>query len=368
VAALYAPPARALPAGWSAVDGTLAPNARYDALLRTFAGRVAGSLESMDNFGWRNWGDFQIGTSYTLKGENVEEWANLQYDLPHGLLMAWLRTGDPALWDLAQASVRHLMDLDMVKFSPFQEKLNGLVYRKGEMPRRRSHIEAEPIVAEGFGFRSLLLYYHLTGEEWARDLAKQTIDRLAYYVRTRPQFVLFGGRQTAWMLRGPIAGAAELGNDPYQAVADAVVQQIVDYYRANGRLPGNQPVWQGQILEGLAIYHQRNPRPDVAQVIVNASRGLLSDNLRRAPDGAYEFMYCRPEQRKDCGETWSKDENYLYLWLGGISYAGRLSRDPFFARWADTLFAYGETKMRDRRDLRAWTSTLGFPYFYLEPR
>jgi hypothetical protein len=366
-AALYAPPPRSLPAGWSAIDGTLAPSPRYDALLKLFAERVGASLESMDNFGWRNWGDFQIGTSYTLKGENVEEWANLQYDLPFGLLMAWMRTGDPALWDYAQASIRHLMDMDMVKFQPFEEKLNGLVYRKGEMSRRRSHIEAEPIVAEGFGFRSLLLYYHLTGEEWARDLAKQTIDTLAYYVKTRPQFVLFGGRQTAWMLRGPIAGAAELGKE-YQPVADAVVKQIVDYVQANGRLPGNQPVWQGQILEGLAIYHQRNPKPEVAKAIVVAARKLLTDDVRRGPDGQYEFMYCLPDQKKDCGDTWSKDENYLYLWLGGIAYAGQLSHDAFFTKWADTLFSYGETKMKERHDLRAWTSTLGFPYYYLEHR
>jgi hypothetical protein len=367
-AALRAPPRRALPPGFCAVDGSLGPHARFDGLLKIFSGIWRPSLEALDNFGWRNWGDYQIGTSYTLKGEPIEEWANLQYDLPQGLLMAWMRTGDPALWEFAQASVRHLMDLDTVKFSPFEDKLNGLVYRKGEMSRRRSHIEAEPIVAEGFGFRSLLLYYHLTGEEWARDVAKQTIDRLVYYVQTRPQFVLFGGRQTAWMLRGPLAGAAEFGKEPYQAVADAVVDQLVKYFKENGRLPGNQPVWQGQILEGLAIYHERTPRADVAKVIVEGARRLLTESVRRGADGGYEFMYCLPGKEKDCGATWAKEENYLYLWLGGITYAGRLSGDPFFSRWADTLFAYGETKMRERRDIRAWTSTLGFPFLYLEPR
>jgi hypothetical protein len=369
-AALYAPPERKLPAGWSPVDGSLAANARYDALIKLFAERFGPSLESLDDFGWRNWGDYQIGTSYTLHGENVEDWGNLQYDLPLGLLMAWMRTGDPALWDYAQASVRHLMDLDFVKFSPFQDKLNGLVYRKGEMPRRRSHIEAEPIVSESFAYRSLLLYYHLTGEEWARDLAKQLIDRLCYYVRTRPEFVLWGGRDTSWMLRGPLAGAAEFGQSAaeYQAVADQVVKQLVDDYRAHGRLPGKQPVWQGQILEGLAIYNQRTPRPEVARIIVDYSRKLLTDSLRRAPDGQYEFMYCVPNAPKDCGETWSKDENYLYLWLGGITAAARLSHDPFFSQWADTLFAYGEAKMRDRRDIRAWTAALAFPALYLEPR
>jgi hypothetical protein len=366
--ALYAPPERKLPPGWSAADGSLGPNPRYDALLKLFAERVGPSLESLDNFGWRNWGDYQIGSSYTLNGENVEDWGNLQYDLPLGLLLAWMRTGDPALWDLAQASVRHLMDLDFVKFSPFEEKLNGLVYRKGEMPRQRSHISAEPIVSESFAYRSLLLYYHLTGEEWARDLAKQLIDRLCYYVRTRPQFVLQYGRDTSWMLRGPIAGAAEFGKEPYQAVADTVVKQLVDYYQANGRLPGKQPVWQGQILEGLAIYNERTPRPEVAKLIVDYSRKLLTDSMRRAPDGQYEFMYCFPDAGKDCGDVWSKDENYLYLWLGGISAAGRISKDPFFSKWADTLFTYGEAKMRDRRDIRGWTTTLAFGHLYLEPR
>jgi hypothetical protein len=370
-AALYAPPERKLPPGWSAVDGSLGANARYDALVKLFAERLTPSLESLDDFGWRNWGDYQIGTSYTLNGENVEDWGNLQYDLPLGALMAWMRTGDPALWDFAQASVRHLMDIDLVKFSPFEDKINGLVYRKGEMPRRRSHIAAEPIVSESFAYRSLLLYAHLTGEEWPRDLAKQLIDRLCYYVRTRPQFVLWGGRDTSWMLRGPLAGAAEFGqrgSQPYQDVADTVVKQLVDYYQANGRLPGKQPVWQGQILEGLAIYNQRTPRPEVARIIVDYSRKLLTDSLRQAPDGQYEFMYCFPNAGKDCGDVWSKDENYLYLWLGGISAAARISHDPFFSRWADKLFTYGEAKMRDRRDIRAWTAALAFPSLYLEPR
>ena len=193
------------------VDGSLARSPigdRYDALLKIFAAHYREDLERMDSFGWRNWGDYQIGTSYSDKsGIVVEDWANEQYDLPNGLLMAWLRTGDPALWRYAQASVRHLMDLDLVKFNPFQDKLNGLVYRKGEMRRQRSHFDAEPITDQGFAFRSLLLYYQLTGEVWARDLAKQNIDRLVFYATTRPQFVLNGGRPTAWMLRAALAGA-----------------------------------------------------------------------------------------------------------------------------------------------------------------
>ena len=141
---------------------------------------------------------------------------------------------------------------------------------------------------------------------------------------------------------------------------------LLGYYAEHKRLPGRQPVWEGQIVEGLAEYHRRTGRADVAKVIVEGARKLLTDDVRRAPDGQYEFMYCLPEQQKDCGDTWSKDENYLYLWLGGIAYAGSISRDPSFGRWADTLFGYGEKAILKRHEVRNWTSLLGFPHYYLE--
>jgi hypothetical protein len=369
--ALYAPPRRGLPATVHAVDGSLAGGpvgARYDALLRAFVPRFAAEQERTDGFGWRNWGDYQIGNSYTDKKDGpVEDWANLQYDLPNGLLLAWLRTGDPKLWRWAQASVRHLMDLDLVKFSPFLDKLDGLVYRKGEMPRARSHIASEPIVDQGFAWRSLLLYYSLTGERWARDLAKQNIDRLVYYAKTRPGFVLEGGRPTAWMLRGALAGADWFPEDrahDYQGTADEIVRQLLGYYKEHQRLPGRQPVWLGQVVEGLAEYHRRTQRADVGDVIVGEVRHFLADGIRRRPDGGYDFRYCY-EEKPDC-RAWTDEDNYLFLWLGSIAYAGTISHDPSFGRWADTLFAYGEQKMAKHRDIRSWTSLLAFPHYYLE--
>jgi hypothetical protein len=370
--ALYAPPPRALPARVHPVDGSLARGpvgARFDSLVKAFVPRYAAELDRMDDFGWRNWGDYQIGNSYVDKktGAPVEDWANLQYDLPTGLLVAWLRTGDPTLWRWAQASVRHLMDLDLVKFHPFEDKLDGLVYRKGEMARARSHIGAEPIVDQGFAWRSLLLYYSLTGEEWARDLAKQNIDRLVYYATTRPNFVLEGGRPAAWMLRGALAGAEWFPGDrehDYQKTADQIVRLLVGYFGEHHRLPGRQPVWEGQIVEGLAEYHRRTGRADVAAVIVGEMRHLLQDGLRARPDGGYDIRYCYEEAK--CGKLWTDEENYVFLWLSSLAYAGAISHDPRFGQWADALFTYGEKRLAKRRDVRGWTSLLGFPHLYVE--
>ena len=367
--ALYAPPPRALPPKVHPVDGSLARSAvgaRYDALVKEFVPRFAAELDRMDDFGWRNWGDYQIGNSYTDKqGGPVEDWANLQYDLPTGLLLAWLRTGDPVLWRWAQASVRHLMDVDLVKFMPFQDKMNGLVYRKGEMPRARTHIAAEPIVDQGFAWRSLLLYYSLTGEQWARDLAKQNIDRLVYYATTRPNFVLEGGRPAAWMLRGALAGAEWFPEDPsYQKAADEIVRLLLGSYAEHKRLPGRQPVWQAQMVEGLAEYHRRTQRADVAAVIVGEVRHLLTEGIRKRPDGGWDFRYCYEEPK--CGALWTDEDNYLFLWLGSIAYANAISHDPFFGKWADVLFTYGEKRSAKRRDIRGWTSLLAFPHMFVE--
>ncbi|HEY2728744.1 MAG TPA: hypothetical protein VGK52_02315 [Polyangia bacterium] len=370
-AVLYAPPPRVLPAKVHPVDASLAHGPvgdRFDALIKKFVPDYWEEQERTDGFGWRNWGDYQIGTSYTdAKGVPIEEWGNLQYDLPSALLLAWLRTGEPRLWRWGQASVRHLMDLDLVKFSPFKDKMNGLVYRKGEMVRARSHIDAEPIVDQCFAWRSLLLYHALTGEQWAKDLAKQNIDRLVYYASTRPNYVLEGGRPTGWMLRGALAGAEWFPGDhehAYQATADEIVRLLLGYYKDHGRLPGKQPVWNGQIVEGLAEYHRRTHRADVAAVIVGEMRHLLTDAIRRRPDGGWDFRYCY-DGRPDC-PMWADDDNYLFLWLGSIAYAGELSHDPFFAKWADTLFTYGEAKQKDRRDIRSWTSVLAFPHLFIE--
>jgi hypothetical protein len=371
---LNAPPSRALPKGLPPADGSLAAGplgARYDALLKAFLEIYPADLESQDSFGWRNWGDYQIGVSYTSKtGSPVEDWANLQYDLPYGLLLAWVRTGNPVFWRYAQASLRHLMDIDYVKFSPYgEEKLNNLVHRKGETDRAQSHVASEPIVGQGFAFRSLLLYASLTGEPWARDLAKEHIDRLAFYGVTRTRFALTGDRSGAWMLRGALAGAREFPKDgryDYRKIADAIVEELLGYYREHGRLPGAQPVWQGQLVEGLAEYYDLTKRQDVADAIVGHVRFLLKDALREKPGGGFEFLYCTPEGGECQKDEWSGEYNYGFLWLGSIAAAYRISKDPALATAGDRLFKDGEAHLLKEAAARRWTSALAFPHLYLD--
>jgi hypothetical protein len=119
------------------------------------------------------------------------------------------------------------------------------------------------------------------------------------------------------------------------------------------------------MVEGLAEYHRRTGRADVAAVIVGEMRHLLSEEIRARPGGGgWQLRYCYVEVH-GC-PAWTDEENYVYLWLGSIAYAGAISRDPFFGRWADTLFDYGEKTIVKRHEIRAWTSLLGFPSLYLD--
>ena len=369
---LYRPPARR-------VDPSFAPQLddrpagprgqRYDALLRAFARRHEEEMEAADAYGWRNWGDYPIGNSFSARGQLFEEWGNLQYDLPYGLLVGWLRTGDARLWHEAQASVRHLMDIDLVKFHPYKAKLNGLGRRKGETPRSQSHVLSEPIVDQSFGFRSLLLYHSLTGERWARDLAQQQIERLAWYAVNRPSMVTWGDRPAAWLLRGALAGAVHFPNDPsfdYPAIADAVAGQIATHVHREGRLPGIQPCWQGQIVESLILHHQRTHRPDVAEAITTAVREFLRNDLRQRADGTFEFLYCDGTRKGEtCRDEWTDEFNYAALWLTPIAYAAELTGDTALQRRADELFSYLERRYERQGQTRHWTSMLGFPHLYL---
>ncbi|MDB4969215.1 MAG: hypothetical protein JWN44_4904 [Myxococcales bacterium] len=118
------------------------------------------------------------------------------------------------------------------------------------------------------------------------------------------------------------------------------------------------------MLEGLAEYQRRTGRTDVAALVVGMARHLVTDGLRRRPDGGYDFMYCYTDA-PDCPQ-WTNEDNYAFLWLSSVAAAAKISNDPFFAKWGEQLFSFGESKMREHRDTRSWTSALAFPYWFVE--
>ncbi len=154
--------------------------------------------EVIDEFGWRNFGDIWADheQQYYNGPKPVISHYNNQYDVLHGLLVQFLRTGERRWWELADPLARHIMDVDVYHAEQDKAAYSGGLFwhtahyhDAGTCTHRttsRAMIDtAMPIEGGGpaneHNYASgLMLYYHLGGDRRAREtairLAQWTID------------------------------------------------------------------------------------------------------------------------------------------------------------------------------------------------
>lgn len=86
--------------------------ARYDVeLLRAVEGFVD-VRESNHWYGLMNFGDWY--------GERGNNWGNIEYDMQHSLLTGYFRSGERALFEVAEQAARHNADIDVVHYAAGQ--------------------------------------------------------------------------------------------------------------------------------------------------------------------------------------------------------------------------------------------------------
>ena len=360
---------------WNNIDGLIVSSPEFLGLLGKINQIVDNRDNLDDNFGWKNWGDYQIGNNYTNpSGVPIEDWASLQFDLPTGLLLTWLHTKDPQLWLRAKAAIRHGMDIDIVKFMPFRDKYAGATHRKGTCPAAESHICSEPVIDFSFNWRGLLLYHLITGEEWAKDVAQMQIDNSAYIAKTRKSFLLNGGRPAAWALRALIYGEKFFpegtrylsantetpmpAHSSYRAILDDVMTDLIALIIDIKKFPGHQPIWAGQGIETLAEYHQITGSNDAKTAITLAVDYLITSS--RDNNGVLEVMYNENTQ------TWVPLSNYGWLWLSSVAYAYDLTKDQKYLDFGDKLYQQSIKNFKNEKSIRPWTSVIGFPWLYIK--
>ena len=360
---------------WNNIDGLIVSSPEFLGLLGKINQIVDNRDNLDDNFGWKNWGDYQIGNNYTnSSGVPIEDWASLQFDLPTGLLLTWLHTKDPQLWLRAKAAIRHGMDIDIVKFMPFRDKYAGATHRKGTCPAAESHICSEPVIDFSFNWRGLLLYHLITGEEWAKDVAQMQIDNSAYIAKTRKSFLLEGGRPAAWVLRALIYGEKFFpegtrylsantetpmpAHSSYRAILDDVMTDLIASIIDIKKFPGHQPIWAGQGIETLAEYHQITGSNDAKTAITLAVDYLITSS--RDNNGVLEVMYNENTQ------TWVPLSNYGWLWLSSVAYAYDLTKDQKYLDFGDKLYQQSIINFKNEKSIRPWTSVIGFPWLYIK--
>ncbi len=379
VARLRATPEVAYPQWWPELDGRVVNNASYQQLQAMSSQIIRRNDEVSGNYGLMNWGDFQIGPSFYFNGDATEDWGALQYDLGLGLLNAWAQTGDEYLFNRAQAAVRSSMDIQIAKFEPYGQKRSGAGIRKGQCSDR-FHWCQENIPEFNYHSRSLLLYSHLTGEQWPREIAQMVIDNSAYFSWSRRQWTVDHERILGWSLRNLYYGAEEFPegtryNDrressayphmvtgtSYTELLNGLVADTVSHIERNGRLPGVQPVWGGQIVEGLIIalesgHLDGSLATRTRGAIDTALRFFIANHMRGNAASGYDIAY------DTTNGAWRDAEAYGWFWVNNLAWASenldgsyRANFENFYD-WLDARFRADATL----QTTRAWTGVMGF--------
>ncbi|MCG6118445.1 MAG: hypothetical protein MEQ07_09670 [Aquimonas sp.] len=388
---LAQPRARALPDGLHPIDAVMVERADYRQLLGQLPDLLQGSSEWLNGYGWKSWGDYLVGGTYFARGVPHQDWSGLQYDLGTGLLLAWLHTGDPALWQRARAAIRNTVDTQVAKYEPYTQKRSGAGLRKGACPLDYTHYCQEPIPEYNYHARALLLWAELSGEAYPREVAQMVIDNSAYFAHTRTDWLLGSSRPMAWTLRNLVYGAGHFPEGTryngtresgwpqmpvgsrYETLLRSLLERYLPRLESEGGLPPDQPVWQGQVVEGLVLAADSGLLPEALAERTRAAalaavHRFRSQQLRRQGNGWQMLYVAQPPE-------WTAADPYLGLWLTPMVWAweqaGRPA-DPELAAAADWLLQiYLENRSSDPgsfslRSPRMFSTLTSFPLYGLQ--
>jgi len=165
------------------------PHSAYVAMIRGVADgpeSFFNKREVIDEYGWRNFGDVYADheNAYFTGDPPVISHYNNQYDLIHGLLLQFARTGEAPWFELGRDLARHVIDIDLYHTQDDREGYNrGYFwhtdhYVHASRATHRSYSRDCPKAEGGsygggpgneHNYTTGLLYYHyLTGDLGAR--------------------------------------------------------------------------------------------------------------------------------------------------------------------------------------------------------
>lgn len=89
----------------------------YDDVIEQACDNLISTRQNNREYGALNYGDWH--------GERGANWGNLEYDLHHGLIRQFLRTGNPTMAIQATLAARHQSDVDVCHDSAWPEQIGG---------------------------------------------------------------------------------------------------------------------------------------------------------------------------------------------------------------------------------------------------
>jgi hypothetical protein len=288
---------------------------RYEALVH---GAIEGAdsfenkRETIDEYGWRNFGDIYADHESIGSPAPVVSHYNNQYDAIAGFAAQFFRAGDRRWWCAMDELARHVVDIDIYHTRNDRAAYNGGLfwhtyhYKDAGKATHRCYARVEGV--EGGGpsnehdyTTGLLLYYCLTGAVWA----KEAVVELATWVIEMDD----GGRTPfRWLTRGDTGLASSTRSTAYHGPGRGAGNSIVTLLNAF-RL--TQSAAYLEKAEGL-IRRCVHPHDDIA------ARELLDIEERWSYTVFLQALGRYLDDKADLGQ---RDANYAYARASLLHYA-----------------------------------------------
>jgi len=304
--------------------------AEFDAIVKQLYGDIAPALFYTNGF--RNWGDNPYGAP--------PQWCNGYYDAQQGLASEYLMSGRPIWFDHLEATVRHIIDVDVCHASASHPDWIGSIHDAHSGP---DHAGAGPWCTTQ-RTRGTLAYWRLSGDLDARETALAVADSA---VRTKRGIGSTSVRDHAGILYCLTAAYDETHDLKYLQAARELVHDALSridgrrgcYAEVHGNVSyqGNIPWLCAQLAEPLYYYYRQSGEVNAAIAVAGLAESILTEECdRTVPGDVYGYTF-NPH-------NWYKNTNYHVLIAPTVFYAYELTGDEFYliqgrAMWAKMLQA-----------------------------
>ncbi|TDC50687.1 hypothetical protein E1212_14080 [Jiangella ureilytica] len=270
---------------------------RYPNLEAHIREELSGWYQGGQSLGFHDFGDSVQGIT---TGPRTGYSANNEHDALLALTLHYLRSGERAYYDSAQAYADHLCDVDLIHHSVHPHEVGGLrahgrahvhyVTARTASGTVRTSIDTGHLWTEG-----LVLFGQVSGDTRYLQAAERVADCIAGLVDlgwTRPEP---GPRNSGWPLMALTAVAAATGSSRYVDAADRTAKAALAAQHPDGRwlmrlgLVDDYCAWQNAVLLiGLARLQALAPSAEVAAAFSAGARALLT--LGRNRDGSFVYL------------------------------------------------------------------------------
>jgi len=157
----------------------------------------------------------------------------------------------------------------------------------------------------------------------------------------------------------------------YQEILNRLLVSYIEEFEAEGnRLIGNQPVWQGQLVDGLILALESGMvapelREKLRNVIISAVTNLDREEMR-VVEGEYQMVYSRPNE-KHSSTIWESLENYSFFWLNSFQWVEQQGVELIHS--SENIYQWVIPKFMEREiGSRQWSAVMSFPTNYVNQR